>query len=150
MSSFCGSFPRLPGVACDRFDSSNTSADQFFLSHCHSGTDSCRCGQDECDAPKEGCFSFSPLLIADHMVGLDALSRDLRRRNAVRVNHRIYCSMISKAFVVRKYPGLQERFVKDLFPDEPVVIDVFDKKDKSMYKLRVTAIPANHCPGSVM
>ena len=37
MSIFPGSFPALPGVACDNFGGANAGADQFFLSHCHSG-----------------------------------------------------------------------------------------------------------------
>lgn len=84
------------------------------------------------------------------MIGLEALSYQLKRKNIVRVNHRIYCSMISKTFIVKKFPGLDERFVKDMFPNEPIVIDVFDKAKSAMYKLRVTGIPANHCPGSMM
>ena len=59
--------------------------------------------------------------------------------------------MISKAFIVRRYPYLDERWVKDLFPNEAVTIHVFDRQNGgSMYQLRVMAIPANHCPGSVM
>ena len=85
------------------------------------------------------------------MLGLDALTRDhLQRRNAVRINHRLYCSSLSKAFVVRKHPHLDERFVRDLFPNEPTEVQVYDKKTKDFWMLRVTAIPANHCPGSVM
>ena len=37
MSVFPGFFPSLPGVACDNFAGNNVSADQFFLSHCHTG-----------------------------------------------------------------------------------------------------------------
>ena len=59
--------------------------------------------------------------------------------------------VISKAFIVRRYPYLDERWVRDLFPNEPLTIHVFDRqKGGSMYQLRVIAIPANHCPGSVM
>jgi DNA cross-link repair 1C protein len=124
MSVFPGTFPNLPGVSCDRFNGDNHNSDQFFLSHCHS----------------------------DHMVGLDNLIMKLQKPNRVKVNHRIYCSMISKAFIVRKYPYLQEKWVKDLFPNQPVNIHVFDRTGDggTMYQLRVTAIPANHCPGSVM
>ena len=85
------------------------------------------------------------------MVGLERLVTKLRSMNKVKVNHRIYCSMISKAFIVRRYPYLDERWVRDLFPNEPLTIHVFDRqKGGSMYQLRVIAIPANHCPGSVM
>ena len=84
------------------------------------------------------------------MVGLDGLVANLKRRNAVRVNHKIYCSQISKAFLVRKYPKLDLRFVEDLQPGFPIEINSYDKPNVSFYKLRVTAIPANHCPGSIM
>ena len=35
-----------------------------------------------------------------------------------------------------------------LNPDEARTIHVYDSQD--IYKLRTTAIPSNHCPGSVM
>ena len=97
-------------------------ADQYFLSHCH----------------------------ADHMIGLDQLVPILKRRNSVKVNHRIYCSSISKTFLVKKFRELDERYVTILQPNEPVAINIFDRAKKDMYKLNVTTIPANHCPGSVM
>ena len=122
MSQFNGVFANLPGVSCDRFTGINLNADQFFLSHCH----------------------------ADHMLGLDLLIPTLRRRNAVKVNHRIYCSSISKTFLVKKFRGIDERHVKELAPNEPLVLNIFDKTKKDMYKLKVTTIPADHCPGSVM
>ncbi len=84
------------------------------------------------------------------MKGLEELVPLLRRKNSVRVNNRIYCSIVSKAFLVRRHPNLDERFVRDLFPNEAVVVDVFDKRKAVMYKLRITGIPANHCPGSIM
>ena len=68
----------------------------------------------------------------------------------VNVFYRFF-AVISKAFIVRRYPYLDERWVKDLFPNEAVTIHVFDRQNGgSMYQLRVMAIPANHCPGSVM
>jgi hypothetical protein len=85
------------------------------------------------------------------MRGLEELCGFLRRKNAFRVTRRIYCSMISKTFLVNRFGGmLEERYVRDLFPNEPVEINVFDEASRAMYKVRVTAIPANHCPGSVM
>ena len=37
--------------------------------------------------------------------------------------------MVSKAFIVRKFRGeMDERCVRDLFPNEPVVLDVFDRE----------------------
>lgn len=144
MSTFGGMFgDALPGVSCDRFDGDNDNSDQFFLSHCHSGNVGTLILL--CPALCETVFLFS-----DHMEGLDKLVPLLRRKNSVKVNNRIYCSMISKAFLVRKYPNLDERYVKDLFPNQGVEVNVFDKKLGSMYKLRVTGVPANHCPGSVM
>ena len=122
MSQFNGVFANLPGVSCDRFTGINLNADQFFLSHCH----------------------------ADHMLGLDLLIPTLRRRNAVKVNHRIYCSSISKTFLVKKFKAIDERHIKELAQNEPLVLNIFDKAKKDMYKLKVTAIPADHCPGSVM
>ena len=122
MSCFPGFFASLPGVACDRFTGCNINSDQFFLSHCHT----------------------------DHMDGLDQLVTKLRAKNSVKVNHRVYCSRISKAFIVRKFPLLDEKFVKVLEPDEPDTFNVYDKPGDVMYKLRATGIPARHCPGSVM
>jgi hypothetical protein len=86
------------------------------------------------------------------MEGLDKLFYKLSASNAVRINHRIYCSAISKAFLIRKFSLVdkKQRFVCEMVPNEPHTIDVFDKKKSAMYKLRVTPIPANHCPGSVM
>ncbi len=46
--------------------------------------------------------------------------------------------------------GKKERFVCDLPHNEPRIVNAFDKKQDRMYRLRVTLIPANHCPGSVM
>ena len=84
------------------------------------------------------------------MQGLEQLTNLLRRKNSVRTNHRIYCSEISKAFIIMKYPNLDNRYVHALNPDEPCVMKVFDKAQSSMYNLRVTAVSAQHCPGSVM
>ena len=90
--------------------------------------------------------------LADHMEGLDKLFFKLSASNAVRINHRIYCSAISKAFLIRKFSltGKRQRFVCELDPNEAHTVDVFDKKKSVMYKLKVTPVPANHCPGSFM
>ena len=122
MSQFNGVFTSLPGVSCDRFTGVNLNADQFFLSHCH----------------------------ADHMIGLDQFLPTLKRRNAVKVNHRIYCSSISKTFLVKKFKDINERWITALSHNEPVVLNIFDRGKNDMYKLKVTSIPAQHCPGSVM
>lgn len=85
------------------------------------------------------------------MVGLDRLVPILRRKNSVRVNHRIYCSKISKAFILNKYPMLDERHVRDISEKEGAIdVTIFDKSKGDMYKLKVTPIDARHCPGSVM
>ena len=89
-------------------------------------------------------------ILLDHMVGLDSLIPTLKRRNAVKVNHRIYCSAISKTFLVKKFNRVDERYITALSPNDPVVLNIFDKGKKDMYKLKVTTIPAQHCPGSVM
>ena len=43
-----------------------------------------------------------------------------------------------------------DRFIKVLIPNEPFDARIFDKINKEFYKVRITAMPANHCPGSVM
>ena len=96
MSEFSGVFGSLPGVSCDRFTGVNLNSDQFFLSHCHT----------------------------DHMMGLDCLIQTLKRRNAVKVNHRIYCSAISKTFLVKKFKGVDERFILALSPNEPIMLNI--------------------------
>ncbi len=149
MSCFSGSFAHLPGVACDNFVGQNLNADQFFLSHCHSG---------ESNDLVSVCVSFSlhfywhrlTACAADHMRGLDLLGPSLRRQNIVKVNHCVYCSSMSKAILVRKYPNLDEKYVRELFPHQAVGVNVFDKAKKAFYKLRVTGVPAEHCPGSIM
>lgn len=119
---FKGVFCHLPGVGCDQF--LNKNLDQFFLSHCH----------------------------ADHMEGIEQLFNELMRSNSVKVNHRIFCSSITKSFLVKKFHLIpkKQRFICDLPHNEPRTIVVFDQAKSSMYKIRVTLIPANHCPGSVM
>lgn len=127
MSCFSGSFASLPGVRCDRFDRLTgglgvAGADQFFLSHCH----------------------------ADHMHGFPELVEFIRKKSrGSRLNHKLYCSAISKAFVLNKYKGLlPDRAVVELIPNEPKTVHVYDSKE--IYSVRITAIGANHCPGSVM
>lgn len=46
------------------------------------------------------CF-YSNVL--DHMEGLDNLLVKLNSSNSVRINHRIYCSAITKAFLIQKF-----------------------------------------------
>jgi len=125
MSCFTGNFTSLPGVRCDRFDSIKSegrvvAADQFFLSHCHT----------------------------DHMVGIDTLAMFLRKKaNGTKINHKLYCSEISKNFVLEKY-RIPVRTIHVLNNNEPHTLHSYDGDE--IYFLQVTAVPANHCPGSVM
>jgi len=127
---FTGQLLHLPGVSCDNFSGENRNNDQFFLSHCHT----------------------------DHMIGLDVnFIKDMRRKNSVKVNHKIFCSPISKAFLINKFqPQFKDikRFISDEIPitegAPPVVVRVFDKKKSEFYKVNVTCVKAEHCPGSVM
>jgi len=125
MSCFTGNFTSLPGVRCDRFDSIKSegrvvAADQFFLSHCHT----------------------------DHMVGIDTLAMFLRKKaNGTKINHKLYCSEISKNFVLEKY-RIPVRAIHVLNNNEPHTLHSYDGDE--IYFLQVTAVPANHCPGSVM
>jgi len=127
MSCFSGSFASLPGVRCDRFEKFGgeggmTAADQFFLSHCHT----------------------------DHMVGLDELGRYLRRKaKGSRINNKLYCSSISKAFMKDRFK-IPEKAIVELMPNQPKTVHVYDKSDHSMYYIKITAFGANHCPGSLM
>ena len=73
------------------------------------------------------------------------------------MNHKIFCSPISKAFLINKFtPQFKDikRFISDEIPiaegAPPVVVRVFDKKKSEFYKVNVTCVKAEHCPGSVM
>jgi len=125
MSCFGGSFLSLPGVRCDRFDclgedDSSVPAQHLFLSHCH----------------------------ADHMVGLEDVGSFLKKRKRRAGPRKLYCSMISSVFVQKKYPDISRDSIVELLPNKPQTITVRD--DTTVYCLRVTAINANHCPGSLM
>jgi len=125
MSCFGGSFLSLPGVRCDRFDclgedDSSVPAQHLFLSHCH----------------------------ADHMVGLEDVGTFLKKRKRRAGPRKLYCSMISSVFVQKKYPDISRDSIVELLPNKPQTITVRD--DTTVYCLRVTAINANHCPGSLM
>jgi hypothetical protein len=61
--------------------------------------------------PQLGTLS-SPFCSADHMEGLDALFTALMSRNAVKVNHRIFCSPITKGFLMKKYRLVKPTFVR--------------------------------------
>ena len=88
------------------------------------------------------------------MVGLDSekFHQKLASKNHVKVNNKIYCSAISKTFILKKFAsrGLDPKWICVLPHNSPMTVNVFNKAKAAMFKLRVTAIPANHCPGSVM
>ena len=97
------------------------------------------------------------------MKGLKELLTDpnskLKKKNRVKVNHRIYCHAISKAFLLRKYAQDDDRkrkeldrFIKPIETNAQMTIKVYDPDPKILdfYEIKMTAIPAKHCPGSVM
>jgi hypothetical protein len=86
------------------------------------------------------------------MEGLEEILPLLRRKNLVKVNHRIYCHPISRSFLIHKHGQQYAKFICPISTDKPTYVNVYDKAAKQdlFYKVRVTAIPANHCPGSVM
>ena len=131
-------------------------------------------------------------------VGLDTLALFCKKKSyGTRINNKLYCSEITKQFVLRKYPLFPEKVgiypdfldfprqfkevhctlcgwyrvtfpifevelqkspgVYKIIPAQAIValqlneartIHVYDSRD--IYKLRTTAIPSHHCPGSVM
>ena len=87
---------------------------------------------------------------ADHMEGLKDLIPLLNRKNSVKVNHRIYCSDISREFLINRYGRETKRYIERMTIDKETKVRVFDKRKKEFYYPSVTAISANHCPGSVM
>ena len=74
----------------------------------------------------------------------------LNRKNSVKVNHRIYCSDISREFLINRYGRETKRYIERMTIDKETKVRVFDKRKKEFYYPSVTAISANHCPGSVM
>merc|ERR1719232_1680044 len=126
MSCFSGCFTSLPGVRCDRFDSIKSdgnivAADQFFLSH----------------------------VDCDNRIGLDTLALFCKKKSyGTRINNKLYCSQITKQFVLKKFPLFPDNAIVSLTPNEAQTIHVYDSRD--IYKLRTTTIPSHHCPGSVM
>ena len=65
------------------------------------------------------------------MVGLDELFPMLRRKNSVKVNHKIFCHAITKAFLVNKFKkDIKdiERFIFELRVNETKTIRVFDRQ----------------------
>ncbi|XP_058834764.1 protein artemis-like [Topomyia yanbarensis] len=75
---------------------------------------------------------------SDHMVGLDF------REN---LPGPLYASPISTVFLKHRFPQLSGN-IRSLEIGEPTVISL--KTENNTRQLQVTAIPAGHCPGSVM
>ena len=75
---------------------------------------------------------------SDHLIGL---------KNGWRspTGAKIYCTAITKALILRKYPKLPGTSIVTLAPDQPTVVDLGGTGEL----LTVTAIDAGHCPGSV-
>jgi len=130
MSCFSGSFDALPGVRCDRFERFEgggglTTAEQFFLSHCHT----------------------------DHMKGLSELAGYLRRKlrkSTAALRPYLFCSNISKAFVQKRHKNFPDNCFYVLKPNEAKEFFTYDSCSGNYYKSKVTGIGANHCPGSLM
>ena len=62
---------------------------------------------------------------------------------------RLYCSEISASFVLSQFEDIEPRMVTEVGLNTPLVIPV-QTPHSEHYSLRVTAVCANHCPGSVM
>ena len=74
--------------------------------------------------------------------GLGSYLRDDKTR-------RLYCSEISASFVLSQFEDIEPRMVTEVALNTPLVIPV-QTAHSEHYSLRVTAVCANHCPGSVM
>ena len=62
----------------------------------------------------------------------------------------MFCSKISTSFVLSQFEDIRAEHVTELINNKPVLISVRDEHREVSYKLRVTAMDANHCPGSIM
>ena len=76
------------------------------------------------------------------LTGLGSYLRDDKTR-------RLYCSEISASFVLSQFEDIEPRMVTEVALNTPLVIPVRTPHGED-YSLRVTAVCANHCPGSVM
>ena len=81
------------------------------------------------------------------MEGLKDLITLLNRKNSVKVNHRIYCSDISREFLINRHGRETKRYIERMEINKEIKVRVFDKRQKEFYYPSVTAISANHCPG---
>lgn len=122
MSTFGGTLVEYERISVDRFDGINVNSTAFFLSHCH----------------------------RDHMHGLS--SKALRSRLRSRCDLKLYASELSCQLLLNeaKYSWLR-RYVSALPLESPHTVTVpTDGGSGCSYDVVVTAIPANHCAGSVM
>lgn len=138
MSTFSGFLEEIENVSVDRFTQLNFRSKAFFLSHCHT----------------------------DHMIGLNEINTE------VQLPGPLYLSEISKIIVQRRYPAIKNLVIlktggmydliivplhciylnHEISEVTPISFGISesDEIDKTIGKTSVTAIPAGHCPGSVM
>ena len=73
----------------------------------------------------------------------------LRKKSfGTRINHRLYCSEITKMFVLKTFPLTPERCITSLVPHEPHIVHVYDGVD--IFTVRVTGVPSHFSSGSLM
>ncbi|XP_075529462.1 DNA cross-link repair protein snm1 [Dermacentor variabilis] len=120
MSTFSGTLVEYERLSIDRFDGHNVNSTAFFLSHCH----------------------------RDHMQGIDGGA--FRKRLRSRGDLKLYASAVSCRLLLNelKYAWLRRRLTA-LPLDAPTTLTV-PADGAGSYTVVVTAIPANHCAGSVM
>ena len=89
------------------------------------------------------------IFIVVFQVGLENFGGYLKRKSkSDRTRIKLLCSTISSVFVTAKYPDLPRDVISELLPNQPLTHSVFD--GCGFYDLRITALHANHCPGSFM
>ena len=100
-----------------------------------------------CTILRGGLISY--LICFYVQVGLEDVGTFLKKRKRRAAGpKKLYCSMISSVFEQKKYPDISRNSIVELLPNKPHTITV--RNDTTVYCLRVTAINANHCPGSLM
>ncbi|XP_063979991.1 protein artemis-like isoform X1 [Diachasmimorpha longicaudata] len=122
MSTFRGIIEELPGISMDRFQEENRSCSTvFFLSHFHT----------------------------DHLEGLNTHFFE----QLVSKKQYLYCSPITKTFLRLRYDliGEQASRIAEITICNPIVVTYRDPSvSNSDVIVTVTAVPAGHCPGSIM
>ena len=81
-------------------------------------------------------------------VGLEDVGKFLKKRKRDSGPRRLYCSSVSSVFVQKKYADIPRDAIVEMLPNHPCIMTVRDSDIN--YNIRVTAINANHCPGSLM